>query len=72
MARNSGCNAGRQPHSRRKMFYFISYLFFFRYITDSAPAVFIALLLFILPATKPKFIGWNSSMSDPEQTEEGI
>ena len=47
-------------------------LFFFRYITDSAPAVFIALLLFILPANKPKFIGWNPSMSDPEQTEEGI
>uniref|UniRef100_A0A8C3CVH7 Solute carrier family 13 member 5 n=1 Tax=Cairina moschata TaxID=8855 RepID=A0A8C3CVH7_CAIMO len=43
-----------------------------KYITDSAPAVFIALLLFILPATKPKFIGWNSSMSDPEQTEEDI
>uniref|UniRef100_A0A8C0B9F1 Solute carrier family 13 member 5 n=1 Tax=Buteo japonicus TaxID=224669 RepID=A0A8C0B9F1_9AVES len=31
-------------------------LFFSRYITDSAPAVFIALLLFILPANKPKFI----------------
>uniref|UniRef100_A0A8C0HLS9 Solute carrier family 13 member 5 n=1 Tax=Buteo japonicus TaxID=224669 RepID=A0A8C0HLS9_9AVES len=41
-----------------------------KYITDSAPAVFIALLLFILPANKPKFIGWNPSMSDPEQTEE--
>uniref|UniRef100_A0A8D0FQ84 Solute carrier family 13 member 5 n=1 Tax=Strix occidentalis caurina TaxID=311401 RepID=A0A8D0FQ84_STROC len=27
-----------------------------KYITDSAPAVFIALLLFILPANKPKFI----------------
>ncbi|XP_050177728.1 Na(+)/citrate cotransporter isoform X1 [Myiozetetes cayanensis] len=43
-----------------------------KYITDSAPAVFIALLLFILPAHKPKFIEWNSSMSDPEQTEEDI
>ncbi|XP_051491666.1 Na(+)/citrate cotransporter isoform X4 [Apus apus] len=43
-----------------------------KYITDSAPAVFIALLLFILPANKPKFIGWNPSMSDPEQTEEDI
>uniref|UniRef100_A0A8D0KY10 Solute carrier family 13 member 5 n=1 Tax=Strix occidentalis caurina TaxID=311401 RepID=A0A8D0KY10_STROC len=38
-----------------------------KYITDSAPAVFIALLLFILPANKPKFIGWNPIMSDPEQ-----
>ncbi|XP_042735934.1 solute carrier family 13 member 5 isoform X2 [Lagopus leucura] len=44
----------------------------FKYITDSAPAVFIALLLFILPANKPKFIGWSSSMSDTEQTEEDI
>ncbi|XP_031412300.1 solute carrier family 13 member 5 [Meleagris gallopavo] len=43
-----------------------------KYITDSAPAVFIALLMFILPANKPKFIGWNSSMSDTEQTEEDI
>ncbi|XP_075024299.1 Na(+)/citrate cotransporter [Calonectris borealis] len=43
-----------------------------KYITDSAPAVFVALLLFILPANKPKFIGWNPSMSDPEQTEEDI
>ncbi|XP_009985710.1 PREDICTED: solute carrier family 13 member 5 isoform X1 [Tauraco erythrolophus] len=43
-----------------------------KYITDSAPAVFIALLLFILPANKPKFIGWNPNMSDPEQTEEDI
>ncbi|XP_026717341.1 solute carrier family 13 member 5 isoform X2 [Athene cunicularia] len=43
-----------------------------KYITDSAPAVFIALLLFILPANKPKFIGWNPSMSDPEQTEEEL
>uniref|UniRef100_A0A8D0FMB4 Solute carrier family 13 member 5 n=1 Tax=Strix occidentalis caurina TaxID=311401 RepID=A0A8D0FMB4_STROC len=41
-----------------------------KYITDSAPAVFIALLLFILPANKPKFIGWNPIMSDPEQAEE--
>lgn len=47
-------------------------LFLFRYITDSAPAVFVALLLFILPAHKPKFTGWNPSTSDPEQTEEGI
>ncbi|XP_010012195.1 PREDICTED: solute carrier family 13 member 5 [Nestor notabilis] len=43
-----------------------------KYITDSAPAMFIALLLFILPANKPKFTGWNSSTSDPEQTEEDI
>ncbi|NWT69880.1 S13A5 protein, partial [Prunella himalayana] len=41
-----------------------------KYITDSVPAVFIALLLFILPAEKPKCIAWNPSMSDPEQTEE--
>ncbi|NXP35535.1 S13A5 protein, partial [Leiothrix lutea] len=37
-----------------------------KYITDSVPAVFIALLLFILPAHKP----WNQSKSDAEQTEE--
>ncbi|NXS10626.1 S13A5 protein, partial [Neodrepanis coruscans] len=43
-----------------------------KYITDSAPAVFIALLLFILPANKPKFTIWNPSLSDPEQTEEDI
>uniref|UniRef100_A0A669P936 Solute carrier family 13 member 5 n=1 Tax=Phasianus colchicus TaxID=9054 RepID=A0A669P936_PHACC len=36
-----------------------------KYITDSAPAVFIALLLFILPANKPKFIGWNSNIKKP-------
>ncbi|NWH34828.1 S13A5 protein, partial [Chloropsis hardwickii] len=41
-----------------------------KYITDSVPAVFIALLLFILPAEKPKCIPWNPSTSDPEQTEE--
>ncbi|XP_072772904.1 Na(+)/citrate cotransporter isoform X3 [Taeniopygia guttata] len=41
-----------------------------KYITDSVPAVFIALLLFILPAHKPKCKAWNPSMSDPEQTEE--
>ncbi|RLV89391.1 hypothetical protein DV515_00014903 [Chloebia gouldiae] len=41
-----------------------------KYITDSVPAVFIALLLFILPAHKPKCNVWNPSMSDPEQTEE--
>ncbi|NXM22129.1 S13A5 protein, partial [Ploceus nigricollis] len=41
-----------------------------KYITDSVPAVFIALLLFILPAHKPKCIAWNPSMSDPEQTEQ--
>ncbi|XP_030318291.1 solute carrier family 13 member 5 isoform X2 [Calypte anna] len=43
-----------------------------KYITDSAPAVFIALLLFVLPANKPKFISWNPSASDPEQPEEDI
>ncbi|NXO22976.1 S13A5 protein, partial [Cisticola juncidis] len=41
-----------------------------KYITDAVPAVFIALLLFILPAHKPKFIAWNPSKSDTEQTEE--
>ncbi|KAL9826609.1 Na(+)/citrate cotransporter isoform 2-T2 [Geothlypis trichas] len=41
-----------------------------KYITDSVPAMFIALLMFVLPAHKPKCIGWNTSMSDPEQTEE--
>ncbi|XP_071431087.1 Na(+)/citrate cotransporter isoform X2 [Pithys albifrons albifrons] len=43
-----------------------------KYITDSAPAVFVALLLFILPAHKPKFIAWNPNMSDPEQAEEEL
>ncbi|NXY90388.1 S13A5 protein, partial [Alcedo cyanopectus] len=41
-----------------------------KYITDSAPAVFVALLLFILPSNKPKFICSNPSTSDLEQTEE--
>ncbi|NXP11598.1 S13A5 protein, partial [Thinocorus orbignyianus] len=43
-----------------------------KFITDSAPAVFVALLLFILPANKPKFTGCKTSMSDPEQAEEDI
>lgn len=47
-------------------------LFSIRYITDSVPAMFVALLLFVLPAHKPKCIGWNTSTSDSEQTEEGI
>ncbi|NWW48922.1 S13A5 protein, partial [Pedionomus torquatus] len=42
------------------------------FITDSAPAVFVALMLFILPANKPKFTGCKTSTSDPEQTEEDI
>ncbi|XP_054142978.1 Na(+)/citrate cotransporter-like isoform X1 [Melozone crissalis] len=41
-----------------------------KYITDSVPAMFVALLLFVLPAHKPKCIGWNTSTSDSEQTEE--
>ncbi|NXU86983.1 S13A5 protein, partial [Xiphorhynchus elegans] len=41
-----------------------------KYITDSVPAVFIALLLFILPAQRPKFIACKRSTSDPEQAEE--
>ncbi|NWW34108.1 S13A5 protein, partial [Panurus biarmicus] len=41
-----------------------------KYISDSVPAMFIALLLFILPAHKPNFIPWNPSKSDPEQAEE--
>ncbi|NXE65957.1 S13A5 protein, partial [Calcarius ornatus] len=41
-----------------------------KYITDSVPAMFVALLLFVLPAQKPQCIGWNPSESDPEQTEE--
>ncbi|XP_010129387.1 PREDICTED: solute carrier family 13 member 5 [Buceros rhinoceros silvestris] len=43
-----------------------------KYITDSAPAVFIALLLFILPANKPRFRCWKPRVSDPEQAEEDI
>ncbi|NXQ52525.1 S13A5 protein, partial [Anthoscopus minutus] len=43
-----------------------------KYITDSVPAMFVALLLFVLPAHKPEFIAWKRSMSDPEQTEEDI
>ncbi|NXD41353.1 S13A5 protein, partial [Copsychus sechellarum] len=43
-----------------------------KFITDSVPAMFVSLLLFILPAEKPKFTGWNPSKSDPEQTEEDI
>ncbi|NXC24775.1 S13A5 protein, partial [Campylorhamphus procurvoides] len=41
-----------------------------KYITDSVPAVFIAFLLFILPAQRPKFIACKRSTSDPEQAEE--
>ncbi|XP_074016578.1 Na(+)/citrate cotransporter isoform X2 [Numenius arquata] len=43
-----------------------------KFITDSAPAVFVALLLFILPANKPEFTGCKASVSDPEQTEKDI
>ncbi|NXP19783.1 S13A5 protein, partial [Scytalopus superciliaris] len=43
-----------------------------KFITDSAPAVFIALMLFILPANKPKLLAWKSRISDPEQAEEDI
>ncbi|XP_023795229.1 solute carrier family 13 member 5 isoform X4 [Cyanistes caeruleus] len=43
-----------------------------KYITDSVPAMFVALLLFVLPAHKPKLIAWNQSMSDPKKTEEDI
>uniref|UniRef100_A0A8C3Y916 Solute carrier family 13 member 5 n=1 Tax=Catharus ustulatus TaxID=91951 RepID=A0A8C3Y916_CATUS len=41
-----------------------------KYITDAVPAMFVSLLLFILPAQKPKFTAWNPSKSDSEQTEE--
>ncbi|XP_068765926.1 Na(+)/citrate cotransporter isoform X1 [Struthio camelus] len=41
-----------------------------KFVTDATVAVFIALLLFILPASKPKFLNWNRSSSDPEKTEE--
>lgn len=43
-----------------------------KYITDAVPAMFVALLLFILPAQKPTFTAWNPSKSDPEQTEKDI
>ncbi|NXF72366.1 S13A5 protein, partial [Sclerurus mexicanus] len=43
-----------------------------KYITDSVPAMFVALLLFILPSQKPKFIAWKSSTSDPAQAEEDM
>lgn len=71
IAKISDKNAGRQPFSRRKGSNLYS-LFFIRYITDAVPAMFVSLLLFILPAQKPKFTAWNPSKSDPEQTEEGI
>lgn len=47
-------------------------LFFIRYVTDSAPAVLVSLLLFILPSHKPKFVPCSPSTSDSEETEEGI
>uniref|UniRef100_A0A8C3VCV2 Solute carrier family 13 member 5 n=1 Tax=Catharus ustulatus TaxID=91951 RepID=A0A8C3VCV2_CATUS len=43
-----------------------------KYITDAVPAMFVSLLLFILPAQKPKFTAWNPSKSDSEQTEEAM
>nr|XP_013817372.1 PREDICTED: solute carrier family 13 member 5 isoform X3 [Apteryx mantelli mantelli] len=43
-----------------------------KFVSDATVAVFIALLLFILPASKPKFIKWNRSSSDPEETEEDL
>ncbi|NWH68402.1 S13A5 protein, partial [Geococcyx californianus] len=43
-----------------------------KFITDSSPAVFIALLLFILPSKKPKLKDWKLSTSDSELTEEDI
>uniref|UniRef100_A0A8C3VCJ8 Solute carrier family 13 member 5 n=1 Tax=Catharus ustulatus TaxID=91951 RepID=A0A8C3VCJ8_CATUS len=33
-----------------------------KYITDAVPAMFVSLLLFILPAQKPKFTAWNPTM----------
>ncbi|XP_069730330.1 Na(+)/citrate cotransporter [Phaenicophaeus curvirostris] len=41
-----------------------------KFITDSAPSVFVSLLLFILPANKPKLQDWKLSTSDPEKSEE--
>ncbi|NXN95346.1 S13A5 protein, partial [Rhinopomastus cyanomelas] len=40
-----------------------------KFITDSAPAVLVALLLFILPAQKPRLPGWSPGSPDPEQAE---
>ncbi|XP_064379067.1 Na(+)/citrate cotransporter isoform X2 [Dromaius novaehollandiae] len=41
-----------------------------KFVSDATVALFIALLLFILPASKPKFMKWNRSSSDPEEAEE--
>ncbi|NXA42008.1 S13A5 protein, partial [Eudromia elegans] len=43
-----------------------------KFVSDATVAVFIALLLFILPASKPKFMKWNQSSSDPEEAEEDL
>ncbi|NXE55984.1 S13A5 protein, partial [Casuarius casuarius] len=43
-----------------------------KFVSDATVVLFIALLLFILPASKPKFMKCNRSSSDPEETEEDL
>ncbi|XP_075761026.1 Na(+)/citrate cotransporter isoform X3 [Pelodiscus sinensis] len=40
------------------------------YVTDATVALFVALLLFIVPATKPKFNCYRQNSFNPEQNEE--
>uniref|UniRef100_A0A8D0BVA3 Solute carrier family 13 member 5 n=1 Tax=Salvator merianae TaxID=96440 RepID=A0A8D0BVA3_SALMN len=42
------------------------------YVTDATVAVFVALLLFIIPATRPKCNFCSPSTCDPEESEEGM
>nr|XP_025035617.1 solute carrier family 13 member 5 isoform X2 [Pelodiscus sinensis] len=42
------------------------------YVTDATVALFVALLLFIVPATKPKFNCYRQNSFNPEQNEEGF
>ncbi|NXX93389.1 S13A5 protein, partial [Centropus bengalensis] len=43
-----------------------------KFITDSAPAIFISLLLFILPAKKPRLQDWKLSASNSEVSREDL
>ncbi|XP_019366555.1 PREDICTED: solute carrier family 13 member 5 [Gavialis gangeticus] len=42
------------------------------FVTDATVAIFVALLLFIVPATKPKFLCCNRDSFDPEQRERAM
>ncbi|XP_025068728.1 solute carrier family 13 member 5 isoform X2 [Alligator sinensis] len=43
-----------------------------KFVTDATVAIFVALLLFIVPATKPKFFCCHRDSFDPEQRERAM